>query len=90
MKKAVVLGIVLVAGVLALLLYSTMNLAKYRVEVCVAYNGQTSCRTASADTREHAFRAATDNACALIASGVTETLGCTHSEPTSVRWLKGR
>jgi hypothetical protein len=89
-KKAVVVGIVLAAGVLAVLIYSTMTLAKYRVEVCIAYNGQTSCRTASADTQEHAMRAATDNACALIASGVTETLGCTRSEPTSVRWLKGR
>lgn len=88
MSKPVILGIVFVLAVLVVLLFSTMNLAKFRVEVCVAFNGRSDCRIASADTEEHALRTATSNACGLLASGVTDTLACEHSVPTSVRWLK--
>ena len=88
MSKPVIIGIVFVLGVLVVLLYSTMNLAQFRVEVCVAFNGRSDCRIASADTEEHALRTATSNACGLLASGVTDSLACEHSVPTSVRWLK--
>lgn len=88
MSKPVILGICFVVVVLAVLLYSTMNLAKARVEVCMAFNGRNDCRIASADTEEHALRSATSNACGLLASGVTDTLACEHTPPTSVRWLK--
>lgn len=88
MSKPVILGICFVVVVLAVLLYSTMNLAKARVEVCMAFNGRSDCRIASADTEEHALRSATSNACGLLASGVTDTLACEHTPPTSVRWLK--
>ena len=88
MSKPVIVGIVFVLGVLAVLLYSTMNLAKFRVEVCVTFNGRSDCRIAAADTEEHALRTATSNACGLLASGVTDSLACEHTVPTSVRWLK--
>ncbi len=90
MNKTVIIGVVFVLGIVAFLVYSSMHIAKYRVEVCVAYHGQTECRTASADTREHALRSAQNNACGLIVSGVTETMQCEHVEPTSVKWLDTR
>ncbi len=88
MSKPVIVGIIFIAVVLAVLLFSTMTLAKFRVEVCVTFNGRSDCRIASADTEEHALRTATSNACGLLASGVTDSLACEHSVPTSVRWLK--
>lgn len=88
MNKTVVIGVVFVVALLAYLIYSSMNIAHYRVEVCVAYKGGTQCRTASADTREHALRSAQGNACGLLVSGVTETMQCEHAEPTSVKWLE--
>jgi hypothetical protein len=42
---------------------------------------------ASGTTREQAVRTATDNACALIASGMTESMACTSAPPVSVKWL---
>ena len=87
MSKTIVIGIVFVALALAFIVYSSMNVAQFRVEVCMSYQNQTSCRTASADTQEHALRSATSNACALIASGVTDTMACERANPTSVRWL---
>ncbi len=88
MKKPVVVGIAFVLAVLGVLIYSTMNLAQYRVEVCMAFNGRTQCRIASADTEEHALRTASSNACALISSGVTDTIACEHGAPQKVTWLK--
>jgi len=87
-NKTVVLGVVFVVLVLVFLVYSSMHIAKYRVEVCVAFNGRSDCRTASADTRDHALRSAQSNACALMVSGVTEVMQCEDAKPTSVRWLE--
>jgi hypothetical protein len=87
-NKTVVIGVVFVLAVLAFLLYSSMHIAKYRAEVCVEFGGRTSCRTASADSEAHALRSAQSNACALIASGVTDTMQCERSNPTSVKWLE--
>jgi hypothetical protein len=87
MSKTVTIGIVFVAVVLAFLVYSSMHIAKYRVEVCVAFHGANQCRTASADTQDHALRSAQSNACALLVSGVTETMQCERQNPTSINWL---
>ena len=88
MSKTVVIGVVFVVAALAFIVYSSMSVAQYRVEVCMSYQGQTSCRTASADSQDHAMRSAVNNACALIASGVTDTMSCERGTPTSVKWLK--
>lgn len=86
MKKPVLIGIIFVAAVLAVLIYSTMNLAQQRVEVCVQYQGRSACRTAKGSTKDFALRTATSNACAQIASGVTDSTACERSEPVSVTW----
>jgi hypothetical protein len=86
-NKTVIIGVVFVVAAVAFIIYSSMSGAQYRVEVCMTYQGRNSCRTASADTQEHALRSATSNACALIASGVTDTMACERAEPVSVRWL---
>jgi hypothetical protein len=88
MNKTVIIGVVFVVLVIGILTCSSMHIAKYRVEVCVAFGGRTDCRTASADTEDHALRSAQSNACALIASGVTDTMQCEHAAPTSVKWLQ--
>jgi hypothetical protein len=88
MSKTVVIGVVFVLGVLAFLVYSSMHIAKYRVEVCVAFQGRRECRTASADSKDHALRSAQSNACALLVSGVTETMQCERVEPTTIKWLE--
>jgi hypothetical protein len=88
MKKPVLVGVVFALIVLAYVVYSSMNLAGHRVEVCIAYNGRSSCRTAAGQTEEFARRTATTNACADIASGVTDSIACENTPPTSVKVLK--
>jgi hypothetical protein len=86
MKAGVWIAIAAIVFIAAMI-YSTMGLRKNRVEVCMEYQGRRACRTASGETPEKALRAATDNACALIASGVTDTIGCQQTRPVSVKRL---
>jgi len=74
--------------VLGVIIYSSFNLAKYRLEVCVNFNGKTNCKTASAVSEEFAQQTATANACGEIAFGVTETVASEHSVPAKVTRLK--
>ena len=80
----VVLGIAVFLGVLT---YLTIGQKQYRVEVCVEFQGQKNCRIASGATRDGAVRTATDNACATITNGMTESMACGHNPPVSVKWL---
>ena len=54
MKKPVLFGVIFVLIVLGVIVYSTLTLAKHRVEVCMQFNGRTNCKTASATTEEFA------------------------------------
>lgn len=83
----------IIAGVaialISLMVYSSLDLAGFRVEVCKEFQGRSAGRTASGATREAAQRTASDNACALISSGMTDSIACQGSNAVSVKWLKG-
>jgi hypothetical protein len=87
-KKPVLVGIVIVLVILGVIVYSSMNLASHRYEACMTFNGQTNCRTASGSTEQFAMRTAISNACAGIASGVTDSIACEQSQPTKLTKLK--
>jgi hypothetical protein len=72
---------------IGLLVYLSLGQRQHRVEVCVEFKGRTNCRIASGPTEEQAIRTATDNACATITNGMTESMTCGRSKPASVRVL---
>jgi hypothetical protein len=87
-KKPVLVGLLIVAAIAGLMVYSMLGLTKHRVEVCIQFKGITRCKIASGATQEAAFRQAVDNACGELASGVTEAMACPRTEPTKVTILK--
>lgn len=92
MKKGPVLAaIAFIAVVLGVILYTSLggSNSKYRVEICITFQGRTECRTARAATHNEALRMATDTACTMIASGQSEFERCRNSRPTSEKWLSG-
>lgn len=92
MKKPVLLAaLVFVGVVLGVILYTSLtgSNSKYRVEVCIAFQGHTECRTARAATHNEALRTATDNACTMMASGQSEFERCRNTPPTKETWLSG-
>ena len=78
---------IFVVALLALIVYSTVHGPRYRVQVCMAYQGRSACKTVSAKSEEAALRSGRENACADISSGVTDTIRCQGSDPQNVKWL---
>jgi hypothetical protein len=91
MKKSVLAAVIFVAIVLGAILYTSLggSNSKYRVQICIAFQGRTECRTARAATHDEALRTATDNACSLMASGQSEFERCRNTPPTTEKWLSG-
>lgn len=88
MKKALILGLGILAFVL-LLVYLTVGGSRRRVRVCVSFRGRTECRVASGASAEEAERTATQNACTLLASGMTDSMACERTRPDKVEILTG-
>jgi hypothetical protein len=87
MKPTVWIAIAFAALFLGAVAYSTFRSQPFRCRVCINFNGQTDCRTASAQSRQDAQRSATTTACAQLASGVTESIRCENTPPQSIEWL---
>ncbi len=85
MKRTTLAIVIVIAALAALILYSTLRLGGYSCEVCMEFAGRTACRTARGTSEQEARRTATDNACALLASGVTDSIACTNTPPRSAR-----
>jgi hypothetical protein len=58
--------------------------ARVECEVCIAYAGRSACRVAAARDRGEAAQAATTAACAVLSSGVTETVACQGTRPAKL------
>lgn len=86
-RTVVILAIGFAVAVLAVLIFTTMGINKFRCEVCITFNGRSACRTAGASSEAQAVRTATENACAQIASGVTDSMACESTPPQSVIWV---
>jgi len=87
-NKIGVIVAVFVVGFIAWMAYSSLHGPQFKVEVCMAFDGRSTCRTVNAKSAEAAVRSATENACADISSGVDDTIRCQNTPPKSVRWLK--
>ena len=77
----------LVIGILATLVYMSMNQHQYEVEVCITFHGRQNCGTAAGSSRGDALAAATRVACATISSGVTDSIACNGTNPDRTRWV---
>ncbi|HEY1240314.1 MAG TPA: hypothetical protein VGF16_07135 [Bryobacteraceae bacterium] len=88
MKKTVWVAIAFGVLVVGMVVLTTFRQDRVRCQVCVTFNGQRDCRTASATNRQEAIRTAVSNACAQLASGVTQTTQCESTTPDSIEWLR--
>ena len=88
MKKTVWLAVAFAVAVVGMVVFSTFHQERVRCQVCVSFKGRQDCRTASSTTQQEALRTAVSNACAQLASGVSETTQCENTQPDSVNWLR--
>jgi len=75
----VTLGFLLPIG--GFVVWSSFQVSDYECEVCMAFEGRDVCRTVTGKTEVEGMRTGIDNACALLASGVTDSLRCQRTTP---------
>ncbi len=77
----VVIGLLLF---MALVIYRSLHIAGYRCSVCVSFQGAEACRTVDGPSEHEAQTSAITNACAYVASGVTDSIACERTSPTKM------
>lgn len=83
-SRAAILGLIFALVLLALMVYASLGLRRESCEVCITFDARTACRKADGSSRDEAIRTATDNACAFLASGMTDSIRCSNTPPESV------
>jgi hypothetical protein len=84
MTKVVVIGSALALLTVAVIVLALSSAYRESCEVCVTFHGRSQCRGAYGQTREEAIRTATDNACAFLAAGMTDSIECQNTPPDRV------
>jgi hypothetical protein len=84
MKPGKLVAALVVAGLIAFLLWSTLGSQRVECRVCAEYGGQRNCASASASTREEAARSAQSTACGTIARGMNESIACSNRPPAEM------
>lgn len=77
-----VTALAVLVPVVVFVVYTSFQISDVECEVCIAFGGREVCRTVTGANEEDALRAAIDNACALLAAGVTDTMRCSRTRPT--------
>ena len=83
MKRTSWLALTALAGLAGFVVYTSLGVGNVRCEVCIEFGGSRACRAVDAATEREALAAARTNACALLTSGVTNTMACERTEPAS-------
>ncbi len=79
---------VVLLPVVGFVVYSSLHVAEYECDVCITFDGQEMCRTVTGQTEEEGLRTGKNNACALLTSGMTNSMRCERSMPTRAECRK--
>ena len=83
MKRASWVALAALLALGGLVVYSSLGVGAVRCEICVEFAGNRACRAVDAATEREAMAGARTNACAALASGVTNTMACERTDPAS-------
>lgn len=80
-RNAIVSAAVLLP-VIGYVVHESLQAGEIECEVCIAFAGREACRAVAGKNEGDAMRGAVTNACALLASGVTDSLRCERTLPS--------
>jgi hypothetical protein len=81
MRKGTLAALVLLPPIIALVIYNSFQVSEFQCTVCIEFEGRKECRTVTGQTETEGLQSATTNACALLTSGMTESIRCSHTPP---------
>jgi hypothetical protein len=85
MKRGTIITILAIIAFGALLLFNTLTAQKVTCTVCMEFNGQRNCATASHEDETAARESAQTTACGPITSGMNQSIACGRVVPASVQ-----
>ena len=81
MSRGTIITLVLFFGLGGILLWSTLSSQTAECTVCVEFNGQRNCATASAASEQEASWSAQSTACGVLTNGMNESIACSNRPP---------
>lgn len=81
MKWTSWVALVVLLAVGGFVVYSSFTWSGVRCEVCMEFDGRRACRSVDGAEEQETLAAARTNSCALLASGVTNTMACERTPP---------
>jgi len=85
-KRSRTLALIVAVVVFAVaIVMGSMRTVQAECELCVSYHGQTTCRRGSGADEAEARAAAQKAACAMMASGMNESIACGNAPPANVQ-----
>ncbi len=89
-NKLRVLGLITAIGaVVGTLIFGSMRSVEAECSLCVEFNGQRQCRTGLGPTEDEARDAAQRAACAVMTSGMADTINCSRVPPQEMQCSTG-
>lgn len=76
------LAVLLILGFVAFVIWSSVGAQSVECRICITYNGQENCATATGETAEAAARTAQNTACGPLARGMNDAIACDNVVPT--------
>ena len=74
-------AVVFLVPVIGIVVYSSLHVAEYECDVCITFDGQQVCRTVTGKTETEGIHTGTNNACANLTSGMTNSMRCERTQP---------
>jgi hypothetical protein len=81
LRKTTVAALVLLPLIIGLVIYNGFQVSAFQCTVCIEFEGRSDCRTVTGQTEAEGLQSATNNTCALLAQGMTDSIRCTHTVP---------
>ena len=82
-RKSTLAALILLPPIADIVVYNSFQVSNYECTVCMAFEGREVCRTVTGQSREEGLQSAVNNACAVLASGMTDSIRCSRTPPKS-------
>ncbi len=80
-RRNALVTLAVLAPIFGYVIWSSFQVSDFECQVCITFEGNDVCRTVTGKTEMEGLRTGIDNACALLASGVTDSLRCQRTTP---------
>jgi hypothetical protein len=71
----------LLPPIVGIVIYGSFQVSNFECTVCMEFEGRETCRTVTGLSREEGLQSAVNNACAILAAGMTDTIRCSRQPP---------